>query len=104
MIVTLGVRILQILFAIIALALPISLIKGMGPIFANRSGDKAPTLIDYGAFCGGAGLVISVIGVAAAFLEPLQGLVIIILDGLASFFLLASGIVSKRVPQPFHTY
>jgi hypothetical protein len=91
---TLVVRISQILFAIIALALPLALIKGMGPILPGETGDKAPALIDYGAFCGGAGLVIAVFGVAATFIESLQGIVIMALDGLATFFLLAGGIVS----------
>lgn len=94
MIITLALRILQILFAIIALALPIALIKGMGPVLPTRHLDKAPSLIDYGAFCGGAGLAISLIGVAAAFFEPLQGLIVMALDGLAAFFLLAGGVVS----------
>lgn len=94
MIVTLGLRVLQVLFAIVALALPIALIKGMGPVFRDSHVDKAPSLIDYGAFCGGAGLVISLVGVVAAFFEPLQGLITMALDGLAAFFLLAGGIVS----------
>ncbi|TVY84898.1 hypothetical protein LSUE1_G000329 [Lachnellula suecica] len=92
MIVTLAVRVLQLVFAVIVLALSIVLIRGMGPAFFGETASKAPSLIDYGAFCGGAGIAIAIVGVVAAFLEPLQGIIIIALDGLASFFLLAGGI------------
>lgn len=63
------------------------LIKGYGP-------GKGPALIDYGAFCGGAGVVFAGIGVVACFIEGLQGILILGLDGLATFFLLAGGLVS----------
>lgn len=98
-IVTLSVRIFQLLFAVVVLALSVVLIKGMGPVFAGESVQKAPSLIDYGAFCGGAGIVIAVVGIAAAFFEPLQGIVTMALDGLATFFLLAGGIVSHLLDQ-----
>ena len=98
MIITLAVRAVQILFAVIVLALSVVLIRGMGPVFTGDTVQKAPSLIDYGAFCGGAGIVIAVFGVVAAFFEPLQGIFIMALDALASFFLLAGGIVSALIP------
>lgn len=51
-------------------------------------------LMDYGAFCGGAGLLIAAIGVAATFVEKLQGIVMLALDGIATFFLFAGAVVS----------
>jgi hypothetical protein len=57
-------------------------------------------LFDYGAFCGGAGVLFAAIGVLACFMESLQGIIILALDGLATFFVLAGGIV--RYP-PYHS-
>ncbi|KAA8572457.1 hypothetical protein MFRU_003g03220 [Monilinia fructicola] len=85
MIVTLALRVLQLLFAAIVLALSVILIKDYGP-------GTSWSLISYGAFCGGAAIVIAAIGVVACFLEALQGIIMLALDGLASFFLLAGGI------------
>lgn len=68
-----------------------SLISGFGP-------GSPPSLIDYGAFCGGAGLVFAAIGLVAIFFEPLQGIVILVLDLVAAFFLLAGGGVSTSKP------
>jgi hypothetical protein len=74
------------------LALSAVLIAQYGP------GGSAPSIIDYGAFCGGASLVIALVGVAACFIESLQGIITLALDGLATFFLLAGGIVSRDQP------
>jgi hypothetical protein len=94
MIVTLAVRVLSLLFAAVVLALSAVLIKDFGP-------GKGPALIGYGAFCGGAGIVIGAIGVIACFFDKLQGIIMLGLDAFASFFLLAGGIV--RSPLPFLT-
>jgi len=99
MIVTLALRILQLLFGIVVLALSIVLIKDFGPVPEGLTAHKVPSLIDYGAFCGGAALVIAVVGVVAAFIEGLQGIIMMALDGLAAFFLLAGGIVSRATTQ-----
>jgi hypothetical protein len=72
------------------LALSVVLINGYGP-------GHAPSLLDYGAFCGGAGLLIAAAGLGAIFLEPLQGIIILALDGIASFFLLAGAGVSTSL-------
>ncbi|TVY21246.1 hypothetical protein LARI1_G000301 [Lachnellula arida] len=92
MIVTLAVRVLQLVFAIIVLALSVVLIKNFGPVYEGAKEGKVPSLIDYGAFCGGASIVIAIVGVVAAFFEALQGVIILALDALASFFLLAGGL------------
>ncbi len=70
------------------MALSVVLVHGYGP-------GHAPSLLDYGAFCGAAALVIAVVGLAATFSERLQGIIILALDGLASFFILAGAIVSQ---------
>jgi hypothetical protein len=60
----------------------------------------APSLLDYGAFCGAAALVFAVVGLGAIFFESLQGIIVLALDGIASFFLLAGAAVSyPNAPQ-----
>jgi len=68
------------------------MINGYGP-------GHAPSLLDYGAFCGAGGLIFAVAGIGAIFFEPLQGIIILILDGIASFFLLAGAAVSTPCHQ-----
>ena len=79
---------LQLLFAAVVVALSAVLIHGYGP-------GHGPSLIDYGAFCGGAGLLFAVFGVVACFVESLQGIFTLVPDALATFFILAGGIVSR---------
>jgi len=85
MIVTLAVRVLQLLFAAIVMALSVVLVDQYGP-------GHAPSIYAYGTFCGGAALIIGAVGIIACFVEKLQGLVMLGLDAFASFFLLAGGI------------
>jgi Membrane-associating domain len=79
---------LQLLFAAVVIALSAVLINGYGP-------GHNPSIIDYGAFCGGAGLIIAVVGIAAIFFDALQGIIVLALDAFAAFFLLAGGLVSR---------
>ena len=105
MIVTLGVRVLQvrfgnqyfgllvltqhqIVFSTVVLGLSVALVVQYGP-------GRAPSLFAYGAFCGGCSLLFALVGVSAVFVEKLQGIVMLALDALATFFLLAGGIVSS---------
>lgn len=76
----------QFFFAATVLALSVILIKDFGP-------GKAPAMDGYAAFCGGAGLLVNLIGISAIFFEPLQGVIMLCLDGLAAFFTLAGGVV-----------
>lgn len=76
----------KLLFGAVVLALSVVLINGYGP-------GHGPSLFDYGAFCGGAGILFAAIGLLACFVESLQGIIILALDGLATVFLLAGGIV-----------
>ncbi|KAH8600860.1 marvel domain-containing protein [Bisporella sp. PMI_857] len=85
MILTLGIRGLQILFSAVVLALSAVLVAQYGP-------GSAPALLKYGAFCGGCALLFGLIGVAACFFDKLQGIIMLALDGLASLFLVAGGI------------
>ncbi|KAH6715494.1 marvel domain-containing protein [Leptodontidium sp. 2 PMI_412] len=82
MIVTLGLRAAQLVISAVVLALAVVLINGYGP-------GHGPALLGYGAFCGGAALVIAAVGTLAVFFDRLQGVIMLALDGLASFFLLA---------------
>jgi len=85
MIITLALRALQIIFAVIVLGLSVSLAKG-------QDRGKAPSQTDFAAFCGGCGLVFAAIGVVACFIEVLQGIIMTVLDGIATLFTLAGGI------------
>lgn len=80
----------KLLFGAVVVALSAVLINGYGP-------GHGPSLIDYGAFCGGAGILFAAIGVVACFVESLQGIIMLALDGLATFFVLAGGIVSHSL-------
>jgi len=55
-----------------------------------------PSIIDYAAFCGAAAIITAAVGIAATFIESLEGIVTLALDALAVLFLLAAGIV--RLP------
>ncbi|KAH7321730.1 marvel domain-containing protein [Rhexocercosporidium sp. MPI-PUGE-AT-0058] len=85
MIITLAARAFQLALAAVVLALAVVLINGYGP-------GSGPALIGYGAFCGGAGIVVAAIGVAAVFFDRLQGVIMLALDAFAAFFLLAGGL------------
>lgn len=69
--------------------LSLSLVTSFGPPPGH-----VPALLGYGAFCGGATILVALIGLAATFVESLEGVIILALDGVATFFLLAGGIVS----------
>jgi hypothetical protein len=72
------------------------MINGYGP-------GHAPSLLDYGAFCGAAGLIFAVAGIGAIFIEALQGIITLALDGIACFFLLAGAAVSTLCYQNKHS-
>ncbi|KAF8862051.1 hypothetical protein BDZ45DRAFT_687065 [Acephala macrosclerotiorum] len=85
MIITLAARGAQILFGVVSLILSIVLITDFGQ-------GHNPSLINYGAFCGAGALLFAIIGVGALFFEAIAGIVILAIDGIASFFLLAGGL------------
>ncbi|KAL3425712.1 hypothetical protein PVAG01_02503 [Phlyctema vagabunda] len=93
MVVTVVLRVLQLVFAAVVLALSVVLINEHGT-------GKSPTQLPYGAFCGGLGLFVGAIGLAAVFFDKLQGIIMAAVDALATLFVLAGGItyaVSARV-------
>jgi hypothetical protein len=83
----------QLIFSVVVLGLSVVLITQYGE-------GHAPSILDYGAFCGGAALVIAAVGIVAAFVEALQGTIMMILDGITTFFLLAGAIVSSDLSFP----
>jgi hypothetical protein len=72
------------------------LINGYGPHNGLGEDRHMNSLLSYGAFCGGAGLILAVVGVAAMFFDFLKGIIVLGLDAAASFFLLAGGLVSSQ--------
>ncbi|KAK4987008.1 hypothetical protein LTR66_007705 [Elasticomyces elasticus] len=79
----------QIAFAGIVLGLSISLARHQlfGPVPATTS---------YSAFAGAFAMLAALIGVAAIFVEAIQGLIMPIIDALAALLLLAAGIPNTR--------
>ncbi|KAH8798948.1 marvel domain-containing protein [Hyaloscypha sp. PMI_1271] len=92
MIITGIFRLAQLLFAAVVIVLSALLINGYGPHNGLGEQRKMSSLISYGAFCGGAGLILAVVGVAAMFFDLLTGIIVLGLDATASFFLLAGGL------------
>lgn len=87
MIISSIVRAFQLLFTVIVLALSITAAKwqAYGPV---------PAITGFNAFAGAFGLLVTLIGFAAIFIEAVPGFIVAILDLLAFIFLLAGGIVS----------
>lgn len=79
---------MQLLIAAVVLALSVVLVNGYGP-------GHAPSLLDYGAFCGAGALLFAAVGVLALFIDKLQGVIMLAVDGLATFFLLAGAAVCE---------
>ncbi|KAL1635115.1 hypothetical protein SLS56_001867 [Neofusicoccum ribis] len=74
----------QIICAAVVLGLSINLIR------TQVYGSVAA--VNYAAFTGGFGLLAGLLGIAAIFIEPLAGLVMAVVDAMATLFLLAGGI------------
>ncbi|KAF2093659.1 hypothetical protein NA57DRAFT_81159 [Rhizodiscina lignyota] len=79
-------RFVQIVFAAVVLGLSVSLAKGQAPGFS------VPATTAYSSFTGGFGMVVALIGLISIFVEFLQGIVMLVLDALASLIFLAGGI------------
>jgi hypothetical protein len=82
---------LKFLFSAVVLGIAVSL--------AKEEGGKAwvvgiPPQVGYSAFTGGLGCLAALVGAAALFVSALDGLVMWVIDGLASLCFLAGGIVS----------
>lgn len=92
-------RFVQIVFAAIVLGLSVTLAKGQAPSdfkkqFPNAGYDLpgVPATTAYSSFVGGFGMLVALIGFASLFVELLQGIIMLVLDGLASIIFLAGGL------------
>ncbi|KAK3391130.1 marvel domain-containing protein [Podospora didyma] len=83
--ITLGVRALQFIFAIVVLGLSITLIK------AQQIGD-APTTTKYSSFTGGFGILVCAAGVLGLFISKIPDIAFLALDGILGILFLAGGI------------
>ncbi|KAJ5301496.1 hypothetical protein N7508_006359 [Penicillium antarcticum] len=79
-------RFFQLIFTIVVLGLSITLAKG-------QQIGSVPAETSYGAFSGGIGILAALIGVAALFIESLDGIITWILDGVSALALLAAGVI-----------
>ncbi|KAL3472593.1 membrane-associating domain-containing protein [Aspergillus californicus] len=73
--------------AIIVLGISVDLARGQDPSFS-----ALPAATGYAAFCGGLGVLVSLIGVASLFVSAIQDKVTWALDGLSAVTMLAAGI------------
>ena len=90
MITTLIVRVCEILFTAVALGLSIKAVRW-------QVSGHTPATSSYSAFAGAFGLFVAFIGVVAMWIEKIPGLIMSIIDALASVILLAAGIVSSSI-------
>ncbi|KAF2669646.1 hypothetical protein BT63DRAFT_425327 [Microthyrium microscopicum] len=80
-----GLRFFQIIFSAVILGLSINLAKG-------QAVGKVPATTGYGSFTGAFGIIAGTIGVAAIFVELLDGVISWVIDILAALITVASGI------------
>ncbi|KAK3940152.1 marvel domain-containing protein [Diplogelasinospora grovesii] len=83
--ISLGLRALQFIFAVVVLGLAVTLIK------AQVLGD-APTTTKYSSFTGAFGIIVCAAGVAGMFVSAIPDLVTMALDGVLALLFLAGGI------------
>ena len=85
-IISFAVRFFQLLFAVCALALSISAVRWQ--YFYD-----VPAISLYVTFVGAFGCLAGLLGFAAIWIEPIAGIVMSIIDVLATIFFLSGGIV-----------
>ncbi|KAJ5652748.1 hypothetical protein N7507_010174 [Penicillium longicatenatum] len=76
----------QLIFSVIVLGLSITLAR-------QQYYGSVPSQTGYAAFAGALGVLVSIVGVVALFVDSLSGVIIWVLDGVAGVALLAAGIV-----------
>lgn len=86
-IINFAIRGFQGLFAIVILGLSVDLIRG------HKIGDL-PATLSFAAFAAGLSIVGVIIGVAATWVEILQGIIGAAIDGVVAVVNLAAGVVS----------
>lgn len=77
----------QLFFVAIVIGLSVELIK-------EQVQYTVPSITNFACACGVFGALAFFIGITAVFVEKLQGLVMLVLDGIATLFFLAGSIVS----------
>jgi hypothetical protein len=88
MLASLITRALQLLCAIVVLALSIRAAKW-------QRYESVPATTAYAAFAGGFAVLISLVGIASIWISEIPALIMSMVDALASVLLLAGGIVSS---------
>ena len=81
-------RALQLISAIVVLALSIRAAKW-------QMFDSVPANTAFAAFAGGFALLISLVGIASIWISAIPALMMSMVDGLAAVILLAAGVVSS---------
>lgn len=81
-------RAFQALFGIVILGLAVTLIRG-------HEWGNLPSSLGYAAFVGGITILAALIGIAAVWLEFLDGIIGLAVDGLVAVLNIAGGIVSS---------
>ncbi|KAF2199711.1 hypothetical protein GQ43DRAFT_375595 [Delitschia confertaspora ATCC 74209] len=84
--ITAALRVAQILFGAVVLALSVSLIKG-------QHLGSAPAVQTYGAFTGAFSLVMGDVALVAVFVQAIPMVAVLLADALAATFYLVGGIV-----------
>ncbi|KAJ6023877.1 hypothetical protein N7540_004674 [Penicillium herquei] len=79
-------RAFQLLFTVVVLGLSVSLARAQGH-------GSVPAQTGYAAFAGALGVLVSLVGIAALFIESLSGIIAWALDAFASIALLVGGII-----------
>ncbi|KAJ5633239.1 hypothetical protein N7490_009578 [Penicillium lividum] len=79
-------RVFQLAFSVVVLGLSIAIAR-------QQYIGSVPSQTGYAAFAGALGVLVSIIGVVALWVESLSGIIIWVLDGVAAVALLAAGIV-----------
>ncbi|KAG7142899.1 hypothetical protein HYQ45_000816 [Verticillium longisporum] len=82
-----GAWILQTIFALVALALSIDLLRG-------QLDGAPPGSIQFAVFVGSVGLVVALLGLAGMFVDKIPSNVVMVFDVMSGLLLIGGGIVS----------
>ncbi|KAI1479552.1 hypothetical protein K445DRAFT_20232 [Daldinia sp. EC12] len=89
----LGVRGFVLLFSAVVLGLSVTLAK-------HQVDGAPPSETSFGSFCGAFGVLVSLIGIAAVFIDKIPTIVPTVADGLAAALYLAGGIALTIALKP----
>ncbi|KAJ5551243.1 hypothetical protein N7535_000814 [Penicillium sp. DV-2018c] len=80
------IRVFQLIFTIVVLAVSVKLAKG-------QEIGSVPAETGYAAFTGAIGILAGIVGIAALFVDSLDGLIAMVFDGVSGLALLVGGII-----------